>query len=157
MQSKLNESFIQQVDHKNKEFEVDDTTLLKSSSHFWVPRESKPILYYIFYKKLFNCVKRQSLHIRRKGLSFLHSKTWWAFLVCKKKQIATPYILYAVVVSHLGNSVHIYSDDTDVLVLALQRVLDLNPTSSIIMVVEINNDSSNPCCCSIARILCTHL
>ena len=42
-------------------------------------------------------------------------------------------ILCAVAVSHQGNIVHIYSRDTDVLVLVLQRFPDLKPDSVMIM------------------------
>ena len=42
-------------------------------------------------------------------------------------------ILYAVAVSHQGNTVHIYSCDTDVLMLALRRFPDLKPDSIMIM------------------------
>ena len=42
-------------------------------------------------------------------------------------------ILYAVTVSHQGNTVHTYSCDADVLVLALQRFQDLKPDSVMIM------------------------
>ena len=42
-------------------------------------------------------------------------------------------ILYAVAVSRQVNTVHIYSCDTDELVIALRRVPDLKPNSVIIM------------------------
>ena len=42
-------------------------------------------------------------------------------------------ILYAVAVSHQGNTVQIYSCDTDVLVLALRIFPDLKPDSVMIM------------------------
>eukprot|EP00918_Siedleckia_nematoides_P094097 GHVU01206553.1.p1 GENE.GHVU01206553.1~~GHVU01206553.1.p1 ORF type:complete len:294 (+),score=30.02 GHVU01206553.1:592-1473(+) len=50
-----------------------------------------------------------------------------------QEEADTLLILYAVALSHLGNNVHIYSCDTDVLVLALRRVPDLKPDSVIIM------------------------
>ena len=42
-------------------------------------------------------------------------------------------ILYAVAVSHRVNTVHIYSCDTDVLVLALRRFPYLKPDSGMIV------------------------
>jgi hypothetical protein len=42
-----------------------------------------------------------------------------------QEEADTLLILYAVAVSSLGNTVHIYSYDTDVLVFALRRVPDL--------------------------------
>ena len=50
-----------------------------------------------------------------------------------QEEADTLRILYAVAVSRQGNTVHIYSCDTDVLVLALRRVPDLKPDSVIIM------------------------
>ena len=41
--------------------------------------------------------------------------------------------MYAVAVSSSGHTPHIYSSDTDVLVLALHRVPDLRPESLVIM------------------------
>ena len=41
--------------------------------------------------------------------------------------------LYAVTVSHQGNIVHIYSCDTDMFVLTLQRFPDIKPDSIMIM------------------------
>ena len=45
----------------------------------------------------------------------------------------TQLTLYAVMVCQLGKTVHIYSCDTDVFVLVLCGVADLNPQSVIIM------------------------
>ena len=50
-----------------------------------------------------------------------------------QEEADTLLILYAVAVSCQGNTVHIYSCDTDVLVLALRRVPDLKANSVIIM------------------------
>ena len=50
-----------------------------------------------------------------------------------QEEADTLLILYAVAVSHLRNIPHIYSCDTDVLVLALRRVPDLHTESVIIM------------------------
>ena len=61
-----------------------------------------------------------------------------------QEEADTLLILYAVAVTHQGNTVHIYSCDTDMLVLALRRVLDLKPDSVIIMwALEIDDDKSN--------------
>lgn len=50
-----------------------------------------------------------------------------------QEEADTLLILYAVAVSRQGNSVDIYSSDTDVLVLAQCRTPDLHPDSDIIM------------------------
>jgi len=57
-----------------------------------------------------------------------------------QEEADTLLILYAVAVSRQGNSVHVYSGDTDVLVLALQ-ILSQTVVSS--WVLEIDNDSSS--------------
>ena len=50
-----------------------------------------------------------------------------------QEEADTLLILHAVAVSHQGNTVHIYSCVTDMLVLALQRFPDLKPDSVMIM------------------------
>ena len=71
-----------------------------------------------------------------------HTHTEKGILSSKPNMVSTPstqkeadtlLILYAVAVSHQGNTVYIYTCDTDVLVLALQRFPDLKPDSAMIM------------------------
>ena len=50
-----------------------------------------------------------------------------------QEEADTLLIMYAVAVSHFGKTPHIYTCDTDVLVLALRRSPDLNKDSLIIM------------------------
>ena len=50
-----------------------------------------------------------------------------------QEEADTLLILCAVAVSRQGNTAHIYSCDTDVLVLALRRFSDLKPDSVMIM------------------------
>lgn len=54
-------------------------------------------------------------------------------IVSRQEEADTLLILYDVAVTGLGKVLHIYACDTDVLVLSLHRVLELNPCSVIIM------------------------
>ena len=54
-------------------------------------------------------------------------------ILSTQEEAGTLLILYAVVVSHHDNTVHIYPCDTDVLVLSLRRVPNLKLNSVIIM------------------------
>ena len=116
---------------QDKGYKVDDTTRIKDFKSFLSTKETKAnLVVYLAQKAVQLCKVPITTHTQ-KGL--LSSQPSMVSIPSTQEEADTLLILYAVAVSRQGNAVHIYSCDTDLLVLAIQRVPDLKPDSVIIM------------------------
>ena len=127
---------------QDRGYKVDDTTCTKDFKSFLSTKETKAnLVLYLAQKAVQLCKVPITTHTQNGVLS---SQPNMVSIQSTQEEADTLLILYAVAVSHQGNTVHIYSCDTEMLVLALRRVPDLKPESVIIMwALEINDDKSN--------------
>ncbi len=116
---------------QDKGYKVDDTTRIKDFKSFLSTKETKAnLVLYLAQKAVQLCIVPITTHTEKGVFS---SQPNMVNIPSTQEEADTLLILYAVAVSRQGNTVHIYSCDTDVLVLALRRVPDLKPNSVIIM------------------------
>ena len=116
---------------QDKEYKVDDTTRIKDFKSFLSTKETKAnLVLYLAQKAVQLCKVPITTHTEKGVFS---SQPNMVNIPSTQEEADTLLFLYAVAVSRQGNTVHIYSCDTDVLVLALRRVPDLKPNSVIIM------------------------
>ena len=116
---------------QDKGYKVDDTTRIKDFKSFLSTKETKAnLVLYLAQKAVQLCKVPITTHTEKGVFS---SQPNMVNIPSTQEEADTLLFLYAVAVSRQGNTVHIYSCDTDVLVLALRRVPDLKPNSVIIM------------------------
>ena len=115
---------------QDKGYKVDDTTRIKDFKSFLSTKETKAnLVLYLAQKAVQLCKVPITTHTEKGVFS---SQPNMVNIPSTQEEADTLLFLYAVAVSRQGNTVHIYSCDTDVLVLALRRVADLKPNSVII-------------------------
>ena len=102
---------------QDKGYKVDDTTHIKDFKSFLSTKETKVnLVVYLAQKAVQLCKVPITTHTEKGVLS---SQPNMVSIPSTQEEADTLLILYAVAVSRQGNTVHIYSCDTDVLVLAL--------------------------------------
>ena len=115
---------------QDKGYKVDDTTCIKDFKSFLSTKETKANLVLYLAQKAVQLCKVPTATHPQKGV--LSSKLNMMRIQSTQEEADLLLILYAVAVSHQGNTVHIHSCNTDVLVLALRRFQDLKPDSVMI-------------------------
>ena len=110
---------------------VEDKTQIRDFKVFLNSKETKDQLTLYLAEKLVQTCKIHVTTHTRKGVSSSHENS--IRIPSTQEEADTLLILYAVEVSKSGKTVHIYSPDTDVLVLALRRVPLLGSHALLIM------------------------
>ena len=115
----------------DKGYKIEDSTPIKDFKVFLGTKETKANLVLYLAQKVVQLCKLPITTHTHKGV--MSSQPNMVNITSTQEEAATLLVMYAVAVSSLGNTPHIYSSDTDVLVLALRRVPDLSTESIIIM------------------------
>ena len=116
---------------QDKGYKIEDSTPIKDFKAFLGTKETKVnLVLYLAQKAVELCKLPITTHTHKGVMS---TNTNMVNITSTQEEADTLLVLYAVAVSRLGKTPHIYSCDTDVLVLALRRVPDLQPESTIIM------------------------
>ena len=111
-------------------YKVEDSTPIKDLKSFLNSKETKASLTSYLAQKTVQVCKVPTLFHTHKGVFSAHESA--VRIRSTQEEADTLMILYAVALGGLGITVHIYSSDTDILVLALRRVLELGAESLVI-------------------------
>ena len=115
------------------DYQVDDNTRIKDFSAFLGSSKTKDLLtIYLAQKLVQNCTTSVSTVTQLRVLSN-HMATNTVDLGSNQEEADTLLILYAAEIHKSGTPVHIYSSDTDVLVLALSTLPQLGDEATMIM------------------------
>ena len=120
------------------EYQVDDNTPIKDFSAFLGSSKTKDLLTIYLAQKLVQKCTTPVTTVTRLGILSNHMATNTVDLGSNQEEADTLLILYAAKIHKLETPVHLYSPDTDVLVLALSALPHLGDNATMIMGTGLN-------------------
>ena len=120
------------------EYQVDDNTPIKDFSAFLGSSKTKDLLTIYLAQKLVQKCTTPVTTVTRLGILSNHMATNTVDFGSNQEEADTLIILYEAKIHKLGTPVHLYSPDTDVLVLALSALPHLGDNATMIMGTGLN-------------------
>ncbi len=114
-------------------FKAEDTTKLRDIKSFLASTPTKDSLTLYLSQKLTELAKIQVIVATRRSVSLNRSGELNPGVSSQEEEADTLMVLHGVEAAKMGFRVHIYSQDTDVLLLALRRTVHLGEKAAVLM------------------------